>query len=137
MSVAPLVRRVIVCRKVEADSAQVGAPYTVKKVLTAIRPPAGDSYPIREEELWLFVQYTDGQGSHSVKFELVRQHLESEEVVLAFDLPPIHLTRGRFFVLNRGYRLANVAFPAPGIYEFRIRCGVNVATDELRLEDAV
>ena len=136
MSVAPLVRRVIVCRKVEAESAQLGSPYTVRKVLTAIRPSAGNTYPIREEELWLFVQCTDGQGSHPVKFELVRLHLESEEVVLAFDLPPIHMTRGRFFVLNRGYRLAGLVFPAPGIYEFRIRCGENVGTDELRLEDA-
>jgi hypothetical protein len=135
MSVAPLVRRVIVCRKVEVDSAQLGTPYTVKKVLTAIRPPVGGSYPIREDELWLFVQYTDGQGRHEVKLELVRQHLESEEAVLTIDLPPIHMTRGRFFVLNRGYRLTNVAFPAPGVYEFRIRCGENSGTDELRLED--
>jgi len=135
MSVAPLVRRVVVCRKVEADSAQLGAPYTVRKVLTAIRPADGGPYPVREEELWLFVQYTDGQGSHPVKFELVRQHLDSEEVLLTVDLPPIHLTRGRFFVLNRGYRFVNLAFPAPGIYEFRIRCGVNAGTDDLRLEE--
>ena len=135
MSVAPLVRRVIVCRKVEADSAQAGAPYTVKKVVTAIRPTPGNLYPITEEELWLFVQYTDGQGSHPVKFELVRQHLESEEMVLSLDLPPIHMTRGRFFVLNRGYRLTYLPFQTAGIYEFRIRCGENVGTDELRLED--
>jgi hypothetical protein len=92
MSVAPLVRRVVVCRKVETDSAQPGTPYTVKKVLTAVRPTAGGSYPLREDEIWLFVQYTDGQGSHPVKFELVRQHLESEEILLTFDLPPIHTT---------------------------------------------
>ena len=137
MSVAPLVRRVIVCRKVEVDSAQPGAPYTVKKVLTASRPVAGSSYPIREDELWLFAQYSDGHASHPVKLEIVRQDLERETVVLSADLPPIHMTRGRFFVLNRGYRLANVVFPAPGIYEFRVRCGVNVAADEIRLEDGL
>ena len=70
-----------------------------------------------------------------VKFEFVRQHLESEEVVLAFDLPPVHMTRGRFFVLNRGYRLPRLPFAQPGVYEFRVRCGNNVGVDEIRVED--
>lgn len=135
MSVAPLVRRVIVCRKVEAATGPLGLPYTVRGIETTIRPPADGTFPYQELELWLFVQYADGDGSHPVKFQLVRQHLESEEVVLALDLPPVHMTRGRFFVLNRGYRLARVPFPEPGIYEFQIRCGNNVGTDEIRLED--
>lgn len=137
MSVAPLVRRVIVCRKVEAENARPGEPYTVRKALTAIRPTAGRGYPVREKELWLFVQYSDGQGTHEIRFELVRQHLESEEVVIAFNLPPIHMTRGRFFVLNRAYRLPRLLFPEPGVYEFRIWCGENLGTDELRLEEPV
>ena len=135
MSIAPLVRRVIVCRKVEASSGPLGLPYTVRGVETTIKPPLGGAFPYREQELWLFVQYTDGEGSHPVKFELVRQHLESEEVVFTLDLPPIHLTRGRFFVLNRGYHLPRIPFREPGIYEFRIRCGGNVGTDEIRLEE--
>lgn len=135
MSVAPLVRRVIVCRKVEASSGPLGLPYSARGVETTIRPPLGGLFPYCEDELWLFVQYADGQGTHPVKFELVRQHLESEEVVLAVDLPPIHMTRGRFFVLNRGYRMLQVPFDEPGIYEFRVRCGDNVQTDEIRLEE--
>lgn len=115
MSIAPLVRRVIVCRKVEAASAPLGLPYTARGIETTIRPPLGGAFPDIEPELWMFVQYADGAGSHPVWFELVRQHLESEQVVLTFDLPPVHLTRGRFFVLNRGYRLAQVPFPEPGI----------------------
>lgn len=137
MSVAPLVRRVIVCRKVEASSGPLSLPYSVRGVQTFLRPPAGSSFPLQASGLWLFVQYADGQGSHNVRFELIRQHLESEELVVAFSLPPIHMTRGRFFVLNRGYRLPDLPFVEPGIYEFRIRCGNNVGTDEIRLEDQV
>jgi hypothetical protein len=137
MSVAPLVRRVVVCRKVEAAATPLGLPYTVRGVETSLRVPAGQSFPLLERELWLFVQYTDGAGTHPVRFELVRQELESEEIVLAYDLPPIHMTRGRFFVLNRGYRLPLVPFPAPGVYELRVRCGGNVGVDELRLEEAL
>jgi hypothetical protein len=136
MSVAPLVRRVVVCRKVEAGTGPFGLPYTVRGVETTLRSPAGQSFPLVERELWLFVQYTDGAGTHAVRFELVRQYLESEEVVLAYDLPPIHLTRGRFFVLNRGYRLPLMPFAEPGVYEFRIICGGNIGVDELRLEAA-
>lgn len=135
MSVAPLVRRVIVCRKVEASPGPLGLPYTLRGVETSIRPPESRGFPYRETELWLFVQYADGDGTHPVRFELVRQHLESEEVVMALDLPPIHMTRGRFFVLNRGYKLTAVPFPEPGIYEFRIRSGTNRGGDEVRLED--
>ncbi|AWM37790.1 hypothetical protein GobsT_41890 [Gemmata obscuriglobus] len=135
MSVAPLVRRVTVCRKVEAASGPLGLPYTARGIETTIRPPVGGAFPYAEQELWLFVQYADGQGTHPVRFELVRQRLETEDPVVAFDLPPIHMTRGRFFVLNRGYRLALVPFPEPGIYEFRIRCGNNAGCDEIRLED--
>src|SRR5689334_184845 len=112
MSVAPLVRRVIACRKVEASTGPLSLPYTVRGVETTIGLPDG-SFPYVEPELWLFVQYSDGAGTHGVRFELVRQRLESEEVVLAFDLPPIHMTRGRFFVLNRGYRLAQIPFSEP------------------------
>jgi hypothetical protein len=126
---------VIVCRKVEAAMAPLGLPYTVRGVETTIGPPVGGTFPYREPELWLFVQYSDGEGTHPVRFELIRQRLDSEEVILALDLPPVHMTRGRFFVLNRGYRLADVPFPEPGIYEFRIRCGNNVGTDEVRLEE--
>ena len=74
-----------------APSGRCRAPYTVKKVLTAIRPVAGSSYPIREDELWLFAQYSDGHASHPVKLEIVRQDLERETVVLSADLPPIRL----------------------------------------------
>jgi hypothetical protein len=83
----------------------------------------------------LMAKEADGEGSHPVKFELVRQDLESEEVILAFDLPPIHMTHGRFFVLNRGYKLTHVVFPAAGINEFRILCVNNVGADEIRLEE--
>lgn len=55
--------------------------------------------------------------------------------MLEFGLPPIHMTRGRFFVLNRGYRLPEVPFGEAGVYEFWIRCGNNVGADEVRLED--
>ena len=135
MSVAPLVRRVIVCEKVEVGRAEPGYPYTLHNVVAILRPPAGHTFPFQEQELWVFAQFSDGEGSHPVFFELVRQELESETVILITQLPPVHLSAGRFYVQSRGYKLTGIPFPGPGIYEFRVRCGGNVAVDEVRMED--
>lgn len=136
MSVAPIVRRVIVCRKVEVTDPGPNQSYTVRGIETTIRPPQGHAFPHREQELWLFAQFSDGSGSHTAHFELVHQRLESEEVVVSFDLPPVHMTSGRFLVLNRGYKLKGSTFPEPGLYEFRIRSGSSFASDEIRLEES-
>ncbi len=136
MSVAPLVRRVIVCRKVEVTNPGPSQVYTVQGIETVIRLRGGKTFPHREAELWVFAQFSDGDGTHPVRFELVRQRLESEEVLVSVDLPPVHLTAGRFAVLNRGYKLTGVPFPEPGWYEFRVRCGTGVGTDEMRLEES-
>jgi hypothetical protein len=136
MSVAPIVRRVIVCRKVEVTDPGPYQSYTVRGIETSIRPLQGHGFPHREKELWLFAQFSDGAGSHTAHFELIHQHLESEEVVVEFDLPPVHMTSGRFSVLNRGYKLKGLMFPEPGVFEFRIRCGSGLSSDEIRLEES-
>jgi hypothetical protein len=110
--------------------------YALQGIETIIRLQPNLSFPHREREIWLFAQYSDGDGIHNVQFELVRQQLESEEVVMTFGLPPVHMTAGRFAILNRGYRLLGVPFPEPGWYEFRIRCGTGIAIDEIRLEES-
>lgn len=134
MSVAPLVRRVIVCRKVEVTDPGPNQVYHLHGLVEAIRPRAGNGFPFREKELWLFVQYSDGAGTHHPSLELVRQTLEADELIMTWQLPPIHMTAGRFTVLSRAHRMPHVPFPEPGIYEFRVRCGDNHATDEVRLE---
>ena len=135
MSITPLVRRVIVCRKVEVTNAGPGQLYHIRGVVNTIRPKAGTSFPYREKELWVFVQYSDGAGTHRPTLELIRHSLETEEVVATWNLPPIHLTAGRFAVLSRGHKLRGIPFPEPGVYEFRVRCDGNAAGDEIRVED--
>ncbi len=135
MSIAPVVRRVIVCRKVEVTDPGPNQAYTVRGVVNSIRPRAGVSFPFREKELWVFIQYADGAGTHRPTLELVRHRLESEEVVSTWSLSPIHLTSRRFAVLSRAHKLRGIPFPEPGIYEFRVRCDANVAGDEVRLEN--
>ena len=76
MSIAPIVRRVIVCRKVEVTDPGPNQSYTVRGIETIIRPPQSHGFPHREKELWLFAQFSDGAGSHIAHFALIHQHLE-------------------------------------------------------------
>jgi hypothetical protein len=135
MSIAPLVRRVIVCRKVEVTNPGPSQEYVIRGVITSVRPRTGITFPYREKDLWVFIQYSDGAGTHNPTLELVRMKLESEEVIATWRLPPIHMTAGRFAVLSRAHRLKSVPFPEPGVYEFRVRCAGNLASDEVRVED--
>lgn len=135
MSVAPVVRRVIVCRKVEVTNPGPNQEYAIRGIIDLLRPPAGRTFPYRERGLWVFAQFVDGAGTHPVVLDVVRVGIDSETLIKSYRLPPVHMTRGRFFVLNRAYRLPDVPFPEAGIYEFRVRCGPSQNTDELRLED--
>ncbi|MDB5309738.1 MAG: hypothetical protein JWO38_3940 [Gemmataceae bacterium] len=134
MSVAPVVRRVIVCAKVEVDRAEPGYPYTLRRVLNTIRHSTGQEFPFTYPELWVFAQYVDGAGSHQILLDLVRVDVADETVIRQYRMPPVHMIAGRFFVLSRGYKISDVPFPEPGVYEFRVRCGVNIGVDEIRLE---
>ncbi len=131
MSVAPIIRRVISCQEVAADIVNPGRPYTIRGVLSTIQ---ATTFPHVASEFWVFVQYVDGSGSHPVTLEMFRMEVAAEKLIKRIDLPPIHLTQGRFSVLSRAYKLSGMPFPQPGIYEIRIKCGVNVGVDELRLE---
>jgi hypothetical protein len=131
MSVAPLIRRVIACQKITVDSSAPGMPYTLHGVLGSIKAPR---FPFLFPELWLFVQYADGDGTHLPIAEVIRTELADETAVMRIPLPPIHMTKGRFYVLSRAYKLRRIPFRDAGLYEFRIRCGANSAADEIRME---
>ncbi len=131
MSVAPLVRRVIACQKITVDLNAPGMPYTLHGVWSSIRVPR---FSYLFPELWLFAQYSDGDGTHRPVVQIVRTELETETEVIQFALPPVHLTKGRFYILSRAYKLSRIPFERAGWYELRIRCGTNVARDEIRME---
>jgi hypothetical protein len=131
MSVAPVIRRVIVCQRIVADIRVPERPYTISGLVNTIR---ATEFPHLAEEFWVFVQYSDGYGSHPVSLEVVLTGIEEEKVIKRIALPPIHLTQGRFDVLSRAYKLTAIPFPQPGVYEIRIKCGDNCGTDEIRLE---
>jgi hypothetical protein len=64
MSVAPLVRRVIVCRKVEVANAGSNQLYHLRGVVNTIRPAIGLSFPYREKFGFLFSTRTEKEHTN-------------------------------------------------------------------------
>jgi hypothetical protein len=130
---APLVRRVLLCRKVEVTNA--GLPeeeYVIRGVLNTVRSLSGVPFPFLARGLWMFVQFSDGQGVHSIKLRVFRE--DDGALVRDFTLPPVRMTIERLALLSRAYKLPEIPFRTPGVYEFRVVCGESVAADTIRVE---
>ena len=88
----------------------------------AVTLPEGVSFPIDLEELWVFAQLTDGVGTFQLSIEM-RQRLddgterpvgESSWTTLAFP------GGGQLGVHDAIFRMTDVPFDEPGLYEFRV-----------------
>lgn len=129
----PVVRHFIACERIERSPD--GRQCSLVNVIHAIQPLPGVPYPRIHPELGLFVQMSDGRGTHSFQLELV--YLAEEEVVI-HATPPVERDLGPDPLMVHGWplRLRNVPFPHPGVYEFRLRCdGQEVAREPIRLRE--
>jgi hypothetical protein len=108
--------------------------YVLRGILDVVRSTPSVPFPFRARGIWMFVQYSDGDGVHSAKLRVFREH--DGFLVGEYSLPPVRMTGGRLVVLSRAYRLPEIPFFEPGVYEFRVVCGENVAADTIRVEEA-
>lgn len=127
----PVVRHFLVCQRVRYDLDSPEAPYSLLGLLTAIGPEPGTGYPLLHTELWLFAQFQGDAGEDDVWIELVAVDDEGEATAEETTFGPWRLrmpTEG--VVESRAFRLLNVPFATPGVYEFRLRCGPDVLARE-------
>jgi hypothetical protein len=133
---APMIRRVLLCRKVEVTNAGLAdEEYVTRGILDTVRPSSGIPFPFLARGVWMFVQFSDGEGVHPMKLRVFRE--DDGALVGDFTLPPVRMTRKRLAVLSRAYKLPEIPFRSPGVYEFRVVCGESVVADTLRVEAAV
>src|SRR5438270_8667302 len=79
----PTVRHFIVCRRPHpVDAAHREA---ILRVVFALRPPAGVSFPLRLPELHVFVQVAGGVGTFAFDVELFR--MDTDPVLVAATEP--------------------------------------------------
>jgi hypothetical protein len=105
-----------------------GAQYSLVNVIYAIKPLPGLSYPRIHPELWLFVQMTDGRGSHSFRIELI--FLDDQRST--YTSGPVTLDLGDDPLIVHGWpiRLKNLLLQRPGLYEFHLLCDGQVIARE-------
>jgi hypothetical protein len=112
----PTVRHLIACRRPNPIDAEYRE--AILRVVFALRPPAGASYPFRLPELHVFAQVAGGVGTFEFAVELFR--MDTDPVLIA-AAPPIEFTFGdrvAAYSFFRGFRM--IPFERPGLYEFRL-----------------
>lgn len=131
-SPSPVVRLFVPCSAVRCDTTVLPNRYTLEDPFSALRPPAGRSYPFRAAELWLFCQLTDATGVHLVEVDLLPDLGAPARTLHSFR---VDMGADRLAVRNYAVRLRQVPFQGPGLYEVHLRVGSSVlAQAVVRLE---
>lgn len=122
--VPPTVRLLFPCEKAERH------PQTnhtiIYNPLAVAALPVGMTYPIDVEELWVFTQLSEGVGLFHLSVEM-RQVYDGNRAdrpvgrseVLALVFPGAN----QLNVYDVEFRMTNVPFDEPGLYEFRLMSG--------------
>jgi hypothetical protein len=114
--VLPIVTLVFPCQQAQLESGDV----IILNPWASVALPDGVSFPIDLEELWIFAQLTDGVGTFKVSVEM-RRRFDDGTVQAVGDSPLITLSfpgGGQLGVQDAIFRMTNVPFDDPGLYEF-------------------
>src|SRR5687768_908242 len=129
---APNIRFLIPCCGVRCDITVLPHRYTVEDPFFALRPSAGQTYPFKAAELWLFCQLSDATGVHQIEVELSWDVDAEFRLLHTFQ---VDMGTDRLAVRNYAIRLKKVPFRRAGIHVFRLREGTAILAEaEVRLE---
>jgi hypothetical protein len=129
--VPPVVRHFLPCLGVKCDTLERPTRYTLDGPVFAIHPPF--NYPYRQEELWLFCQFSDATGLMEFVVDL---SFDVDTRVTELRTFRVDFGADRLAVRNYTLRLARVPFRRAGVYEFRLRRETaELARAAIRLED--
>jgi hypothetical protein len=120
MDELPLIRHFLACDEIIISPD--GERYSLVNLIHAIRPLPGVTYPRRHPLLCLFVQMTNGRGSHVFRVEFVSGVGPAERTIYATPSRQYDLGNDPLAVLGLPIRLENLSFPAAGQYEFHLIC---------------
>jgi hypothetical protein len=116
--VLPTVPLLFPCEEAHHEDEQV----VVLNPWAAVALPDGTSFPIDIEELWVFAQLTDGVGTFRLTVEM-RQRLDDGTERRVGESPWTSLRfpgGGQLGVHDAIFRLTDVPFDEPSLYEFRV-----------------
>lgn len=110
-----------VCREVIYDPHDEEAPYSLRAVISHLRPHDDLGYPLCMESLMVYVELFGEPGRHLTRVVVVLIDPSEEvpdQVVATFDWKPARVRPG-LFVDGAKFQLMQIPFDIPGLYEFR------------------
>ena len=128
------VKHFLVCRRIVTSSPASGSRYTLLDVAYEYEIPPNREWPIRAEELWVFVRFYSGVGTRTFSLSVAWIDAPGEdEQDLAYFTITVRYPLGTS-VLDRGWNISAVQFPGPGRYVFRL---LEAETDEVLADDFI
>ena len=119
---APLhARHLLVCLGVTRDPFASGAAYSLQSLVVFLRPNDDIGYPFAAESLVLFAQVFGDAGQYDFWVDLFLVEDDEGESHISTFGPILGIVRPGQFVEAVVLPLWKIAFPRPGIYEFRLR----------------
>lgn len=95
-------------------------PYTLRDVSYNFDVSGEQEWPIRFDELWLYVRFFNGRGTRYFAVDVAwldspsgeRELCSFDPLTVPFPADPVH---------SRALRVSAVRYPGPGRYRFRLR----------------
>jgi hypothetical protein len=126
----PVVRLFVICERAELNAA--ADKYTLVDPLVVVQMPPGRARGHVQEGFALYLQLSDGLGEFDVCVEMWSDHAGP-----AFEGKPIVRSRvvrqsfpHKLTVVEMVFKLEQVPFPKPALYEFVVRAGGEVLRGE-------
>jgi hypothetical protein len=127
----PVVRHLLLCQEVEYDFNNPGAPYSLRNILNVLGPEPGESYPIIYDLIWMFIQGSGDPGQYEIWIDLAPidelGDTVGDETVFG---PWLWILQEGEYVECGAWKLRNLPFLGPGLYEIKLRCGPDVLARE-------
>ena len=127
----PVIRHLLVCQDIVYDFANPLAPYSLRGIITVLGPESGESYPLLCDLLWMFTQGSGDPGEYEIWIDLVPVDEEGNATADETTFGPwLWIIPEGVYIESRAWRLRNLPFQQPGLYEFRLRCGLEILARE-------
>jgi hypothetical protein len=114
------IQHFIACPDIVVVRAAPDNPYTLRDVSYHYDIPPDREWPIRLEELWLYVRFYNGRGARDFAVDVawldspsgIQEVCCFDPVTVRFPADPVH---------SRAWRVSAVRYPGPGRYRFQLR----------------
>lgn len=114
-------RHLLLCDFIHHNPFRPGRSYSLEGVVNWLRPEDEYGYPLIIERLMLFTQIWGERGDYESRVDLFQldDDYGTGQLIRSFG-PRILTIHGNEFVETKGWLLHQVAFPNPGVFEFRL-----------------